>query len=47
MTMRELNDASNIIYEESGEDANVILGCVIDPNLKDVQEYIIKSMRML
>tara|TARA_Y100000996_G_C22118724_1_gene477139 strand:- start:59 stop:568 length:510 start_codon:yes stop_codon:yes gene_type:complete len=35
MTMRELNDASNIIYEESGEDANVILGCVIDPQLED------------
>ena len=35
MTMRELNDASNIIYEESGEDANVILGCVIDPELND------------
>tara|TARA_B100000676_G_scaffold305138_1_gene358668 strand:- start:793 stop:1950 length:1158 start_codon:yes stop_codon:yes gene_type:complete len=35
MTMRELNDASNIIYEESGEDANVILGCVIDSQLKD------------
>ena len=35
MTMRELNEASNIIYEESGEDANVILGCVIDPTLKD------------
>ena len=35
MTMRELNDASNIIYEESGEDANVILGCVIDPDLSD------------
>ena len=35
MTMRELNDASNIIYEESGEDANVILGCVIDPGLND------------
>jgi len=35
MTMRELNDASNIIYEESGEDANVILGCVIDPELSD------------
>ena len=35
MTMRELNDASNIIYEESGEDANVILGCVIDPKLED------------
>jgi len=35
MTMRELNDASNIIYQESGEDANVILGCVIDPELSD------------
>ena len=35
MTMRELNDASNIIYQESGEDANVILGCVIDPGLND------------
>jgi len=35
MTMRELNDASNIIYEEAGEDANVILGCVIDPALED------------
>ena len=35
MTMRELNEASNIIYEEAGEDANVILGCVIDPLLKD------------
>ena len=35
MTMRELNDASSIIYEEAGEDANVILGCVIDPLLDD------------
>jgi len=35
MTMRELNDASNIIYQESGEDANVILGCVIDSELND------------
>jgi cell division protein FtsZ len=35
MTMRELNSASNIIYQESGEDANVILGCVIDPELSD------------
>tara|TARA_Y100000590_G_C15699097_1_gene1006176 strand:+ start:1150 stop:2328 length:1179 start_codon:yes stop_codon:yes gene_type:complete len=33
MTMRELNSASNIIYQESGENANVILGCVIDPSL--------------
>ena len=35
LTMRELNEASNIIYEEAGEDANVILGCVIDPELND------------
>ena len=35
MTIHELNDASSIIYEESGEDANVILGCVIDPELSD------------
>lgn len=35
LTMRELNEASNIIYEEAGEDANVILGCVIDSELND------------
>ncbi|MBI72742.1 MAG: cell division protein FtsZ [Candidatus Marinimicrobia bacterium] len=35
MTIHELNDASSIIYEEAGEDANVILGCVVDDNLKD------------
>ena len=35
MTIHELNDASSIIYEESGEDANVILGCVIDSELED------------
>ena len=35
MTIHELNDASSIIYEEAGDDANVILGCVIDKNLTD------------
>ena len=30
MTIHELNDASSIIYEEAGADANVILGCVLD-----------------
>ena len=35
LTMRELNEASNIIYEEAGEDANVILGCVIVSDLND------------
>ena len=33
MTIHELNDASNIIYEEAGENANVILGCVVDNSL--------------
>ena len=35
MTIHELNDASSIIYEEAGDNANVILGCVIDKNLSD------------
>ena len=35
MTIHELNDASSIIYEEAGENANVILGCVVDNNLSD------------
>ena len=35
MTLHELNDASSIIYEEAGADANVILGCVLDKKLSD------------
>jgi cell division protein FtsZ len=35
MTIHELNDASSIIYEEAGADANVILGCVLDKDLSD------------
>ena len=35
MTIHELNDASSIIYEEAGDNANVILGCVIDKDLTD------------
>ncbi len=35
MTIHELNDASSIIYEEAGENANVILGCVVDSKLTD------------
>ena len=35
MTIHELNDASSIIYEEAGADANVILGCVLDKTLSD------------
>lgn len=35
MTIHELNDASGIIYEEAGDEANIILGCVMDNNLVD------------
>jgi len=35
MTIHELSDASNIIYEEAGDGANIILGCVIDKNMTD------------
>jgi len=35
MTLHEVNDATSIINEEAGEDANVIFGAVIDPNLSD------------
>ncbi|MBA7636057.1 Cell division protein FtsZ [subsurface metagenome] len=35
MTLHEVNDATSIINEEAGTDANVIFGAVIDPNLSD------------
>jgi len=35
MTTLELNQATEIIFEESGQKSNVFLGCVIDDNLKD------------
>ncbi len=35
MTIHELNDASQIIYEEAGDGANIILGCVVDKELTD------------
>ncbi len=35
MTLHEVNDAASIINEEAGEDANVIFGAVIDPQLAD------------
>ena len=36
--MNEMVSASNIIYEEAGEDVNVIFGCVTDKNLDETQE---------
>ena len=38
MKMNEMVSASNIIYEEAGEDVNVIFGCSTDSNLDEKQE---------
>ena len=35
MSLYEVSEATSIIYEEAGEDANVIFGAVIDENLND------------
>ena len=35
MSIHELNSASSIIYEEAGQEANVILGCILDNQLTD------------
>lgn len=35
ITMFEINDAMNVIYERAGSDANIIFGTVIDPEIGD------------
>lgn len=35
MTLFDVNTATSLIYEEAGDDANIIFGAVIDPNMKD------------
>ncbi|GAB4182321.1 MAG: cell division protein FtsZ [Calditrichia bacterium] len=35
MTLQEVNEASTIIYDEVGENANIIFGAVIDESLSD------------
>lgn len=35
LTLMEVDDATSIIFEEAGPDANIIFGAVIDPSLKD------------
>ena len=35
LTLHEVNDASTLIQEEADEDANIIFGAVIDPEMKD------------
>lgn len=35
LTLMEVDDATSIIFEETGAEANIIFGAVIDPSLKD------------
>ena len=35
LTLIEVDQATSIIFEEAGKDANIIFGAVIDPSLKD------------
>ncbi|MCI0329570.1 MAG: cell division protein FtsZ [candidate division Zixibacteria bacterium] len=35
VTLAEVNDATSVVYEAVGAEANIIFGAVIDPNLKD------------
>lgn len=35
VSLHEVDDATSIIFEEAGEDANIIFGAVIDPKMKD------------
>ena len=35
LAIMEVDQATNIIFEEAGQGANIIFGAVIDPNLKD------------
>lgn len=35
MTLFDVNEATSLIYEEAGSDANIIFGAVIDPSMED------------
>lgn len=35
MALMEVDEATSIIYKEAGEDANIIFGAVIDPDIED------------
>jgi len=35
LALMEVDEATSIIYEEAGEDANIIFGAVIDPTMED------------
>jgi len=35
LALQEVNDATRVVYDAAGEDANIIFGVVFDPNMKD------------
>ena len=35
MTLHEVDEATSIIFDEAGKDANIIFGAVLDPNMTD------------
>ncbi len=35
MTLFDVNTATSLIYEEAGDNANIIFGAVIDPRMQD------------
>ena len=44
ITLHEIDEATSIILEEAGESANIIVGAVIDPNMKeDIQVTVIST----
>ena len=43
ITLHEIDEATSIILEEAGESANIIVGAVIDPNMKDTIQVTVIS----
>src|SRR5690606_4329041 len=39
LTMHEINEGNNVIFENAGEDANVIFGCVKKEDMNDYVSY--------
>jgi len=39
LTMQEINDGNNVIFEAAGEEANVIFGCVQKEDMNDYVSY--------
>ena len=35
MTLFDVNEATSLVYDEAGSDANIIFGAVIDPEMED------------